>query len=136
MMGCRDTGTHFIIGCDVNSHHTSWGSTNTNNRGEFLFNYIMASGVDVMNRSNRPTFVTSNRQEVIDITTATVCIGNFIKDWHLTEEVSCSDHRYIRLTIMDFNHSVENFCNPRRKKLGVLQNRPVRLSVCVARQNK
>ena len=42
VMGCRAPGTHPIIGCDANSHHTSWGSTNTNNRGESLFNYIMA----------------------------------------------------------------------------------------------
>ena len=74
----------------------------------------MDNGLDITNRSKRAAFVTSNRQEVIDITTVTVCIGNFIKDWHLTEEVSCSDHRYIRLTIMDINHSVEIFCNPRR----------------------
>jgi splicing factor 45 len=66
VMGCRAAGTHLIIGCDANSHHTSWGSTNTNNRGESLFNYIMANGLDIMNRGNRPTFFTSNRQEVID----------------------------------------------------------------------
>jgi splicing factor 45 len=30
---CRAEGTHLIIGCDANSHHTSWGSTNINNRG-------------------------------------------------------------------------------------------------------
>ena len=94
-MGCRAAGTRLIIGCDANSHHTSWGSMNTNNRGESLFNYIMANGLDIMNRSNRPTFFTSNRQEVIDITIATLYIGNFIKDWHASEEVSCSDHRYI-----------------------------------------
>jgi len=25
--GCRDNGTHLIVGCDANSHHTSRGST-------------------------------------------------------------------------------------------------------------
>jgi len=54
----------------------------------------MANGLYIMNSGNRPTFVTSNRQEVIDITIATLYAGNFIKDWHVTEEVSCSDHRY------------------------------------------
>jgi hypothetical protein len=97
--GCRADATHLIVGCDANSHHTSWGSTNINNRGESLFNYIMANGLDIMNRGNKPTFVTSNRQEVIDITIATVYVGNCIKDWHVTEEVSCSDHRYIRFTV-------------------------------------
>jgi hypothetical protein len=70
VMSCRAEGTHLIVGCDANSHHTSWGSTNINNRGESLFNYIMVNGLDIMNRGNRPTFVTSNRQEVTDITIA------------------------------------------------------------------
>jgi hypothetical protein len=25
--------------------------------------------------------------------------GNFLKNWHVSEEVSCSDHRYIQFTI-------------------------------------
>jgi hypothetical protein len=93
VMGCRAQGTHLIISCDANSHHTSWGCTNINNRDESLFNYIMANGLDIMNTGNRPTFVTTNRQEVIDITIATLYAGNRITDWHVTEEVTCSDHR-------------------------------------------
>ena len=85
---CRVEGTHLIISCDANAHHTSWGSMNINNTGESLFNYIMANRLDIMNRGNRPTFVTSNRQEVIAFTIATLYAGNFIKDWHVTEEVS------------------------------------------------
>ena len=93
--GCRADGSHLVIGCDANVHHTTWGSSNINNKGESLFNFIMANDLDIMNKGNRPTFVTCNRQEVIDITIATFYAGNFIKDWHVTEEVSCSDHRYI-----------------------------------------
>jgi len=37
---------------------------------------------------------------------ATFHAGNLIKDWHVTEEVSCSDHRYIRFTVMVIEHSV------------------------------
>ena len=112
--GCRADGTHLIVGCDVNSHHTSWGSTNIKNRGESLFNYIMANGLDIMNRGNKPTFVTSNRQEVINTTIATVYVGNCIKDWHVTEEVSCSDHRYICFTVTGIDRSVEVYRNPHR----------------------
>jgi hypothetical protein len=67
-----------------------------------------------MNRGERPTFVTSNRQEVIDITIATLYAGNFVKNWHVTEEVSCSDHRYIRFTITGIDRIVEVFRNPCR----------------------
>jgi len=93
MTGSRAYGTHLIVGCDANSHHTSWGSTNINNKVEFLFNYIMANGLDIMNRGNKPTFVTSNRQEEINITVSTVYVGKYIKDWHVTGDVSCSDQR-------------------------------------------
>ena len=88
VMGCSAQGTHRIIGCDANLHHTSRGSTNINNRGEPLFNYIMANGLDIMNRGNRPTFVMTNRQEVIDIMIATLYAGNLMKDWNVTEEVT------------------------------------------------
>jgi len=105
VVGCRVEGTHLIIVCEANSHHNFWGSTNIN-RIEPLFNYIMANGWDIMNRGNRPTFVTSNKQEFIDITIATFYAGNFIKDWYVPEEVSCSDHRYIGFTVMSTDHSV------------------------------
>jgi hypothetical protein len=114
VMRCRAEGTHLIIGCDANAHHTSWGSTNTNNRGESLFNYIMANGLDTMNKGNRPTFFTSNRQEVIDITISTFYAGNVIKDWHVTEEVICSDHRYVRFTVTGIDCLVEFYRNPSR----------------------
>jgi hypothetical protein len=107
--GCRAQGTHLIIGCDAN-----WGNTNINNTGESLFNYIMANGLDIMNRGNRPTFVTTNRQEVIDITIAPLYADNLIKDWHVTEEVTCSDHRFIQFTVRGIDHSVKIYRNPRR----------------------
>ena len=136
--GCRTKGTHLIVGCDANSYHTFWGSSNINNSGESLLNYIMANGLDVTNRGNTPTFVTSNRQEVIDITIATLYAGNFIKDWHLTEEVSCSGHRYIRFTVTGIDRSVEVYRNPRRidwesfrtDLLGCLCNMTDKISNC------
>jgi len=67
-----------------------------------------------MNRGNRPTFVTTNRQEVVDITIATFYAGNLIKDWHVSEEVSCSDHRYIRFTVRGIDRLVKIYRNPRR----------------------
>jgi hypothetical protein len=74
----------------------------------------MTNGLDIMNKGNRPTFVMSNRQEVIDITIATFHAGNLIKNWQVTEEVSCSDHTYIRFTIMGTDHSVITYRNPHR----------------------
>jgi hypothetical protein len=97
--GFRAGRIHLIIGCDGNAHNTSWGSSDSNERDESLFNYIMTNGFDIINRGNRPTFITSNRQDVVDITIATFYAGNFVKNWYLSEEVSCSDRRYIRCTV-------------------------------------
>jgi hypothetical protein len=104
--GCRAEGSHLVISCDVNTHHTTWGSSSIN-RGETVFNFIMANDLDIMNKGNKPSFVTFNRQEVVDVTVATFYAGNFIEDWHVTEEVSCSDHRYIQFNITGIDHLVE-----------------------------
>jgi hypothetical protein len=57
-----------IIGCDSSSHHVIWGSTNTNSRWAGLIEYLHGSHLENLNRDDEPTFVTSIRQEVIDIT--------------------------------------------------------------------
>jgi hypothetical protein len=67
VMGCRAQGTHLIIDCDANSQHTSWGSTNINNRGESLFNYIMANGVDISNRGNRHTLLRLSGRKLLTL---------------------------------------------------------------------
>jgi hypothetical protein len=56
------------MGCDDNTHHTVWGSTNTNQRGESLLG-LMANNLTIANQGNKPTFVTAVRKEVLDVTT-------------------------------------------------------------------
>ena len=67
-----------------------------------------------MNRGNKPTFLKSDMQEIIDITIATFYVGNCVKDWHVTEEVSCSNYRYTRFTVTGTDRSVEVYRNPHR----------------------
>jgi hypothetical protein len=69
-----------------------------------------------MNQGNRPTFVTSTRKEVIDITIATIycMLAILLKDWNVTGEVSCSHHRYIRFNITGIDRSPEVYRNPCR----------------------
>ena len=33
---CQEEGVWLVLGCDANAHHTIWGSTNINPRGEAL----------------------------------------------------------------------------------------------------
>lgn len=95
-------GTPIIMGGDVNAHHTVWGSTNINARGEKLLEYIATTDLVIMNRGIEPTFITKTRKEVLDITLASCSIQSKIKRWHVSPEDSLSDHREINF-IVDFS---------------------------------
>jgi len=52
-----------IVGADCIAHSQLWGSSDTNERGENLMDFIMGSNLDVINQGHKPTFVIANRQE-------------------------------------------------------------------------
>lgn len=60
----RENGVPMLLGCDANSHHIVWGSTNINPRGTLLLQFIVDRNLGILNRGNVPTFVTKNREEV------------------------------------------------------------------------
>jgi hypothetical protein len=64
----KDKGLELLLGCDANSHHEVWGSTNINPRGESLLDFIMRTRLHILNTGKEPTFLESRRQEVLDIT--------------------------------------------------------------------
>lgn len=96
---CEREGLELIISADSNAHHTIWGSERTNSRGEELFNYLFTTHLRILNRGSEPTFVTSRAQTIIDLTLATEQVSQFILDWHVSNELSCSDHRWIRFNL-------------------------------------
>ncbi|XP_073948990.1 uncharacterized protein [Choristoneura fumiferana] len=87
--------TGLIIGCDANAHHVIWGSSDVNKRGEKLLDFLVSSSLQIMNKGNDPTFVNAKRGEVIDVTLATNNICRNITKWHVSNETTLSDHRYI-----------------------------------------
>lgn len=40
---CNSNGLELILGCDANAHHTAWGSSDVNGRGERLLDYILSA---------------------------------------------------------------------------------------------
>ena len=80
---CKQNNKQFIIGCDANSHHTIWGSTDINNRGEDLYEYISTNTIDLCNKGDHPTFITKNRQEVLDLTISTPFMATHINKRYL-----------------------------------------------------
>ncbi|KAL0868096.1 hypothetical protein ABMA27_008734 [Loxostege sticticalis] len=87
-----------IIGCDANAHNTAWGSTGNNVRGDKLLDYLVSSTMHIVNRGNKPTFVTARRKEVIDITLANSRALRKITNWYVSDEITLSDHKRICFT--------------------------------------
>ncbi|GJQ85857.1 hypothetical protein Trydic_g15317 [Trypoxylus dichotomus] len=61
---------------------------------------------------NKPTFVTVSRTEVIDVTVCTLRFARWVKHWHVSDEPSLSDHRYIRFDIELQQVSKMSYRNP------------------------
>ncbi|XP_029054158.1 uncharacterized protein LOC114881513 [Osmia bicornis bicornis] len=116
---CADNGLHLVIGCDANSHHTVWGSTNTNGRGTALLEYLATTGLEILNIGSSPTFGTSRRQEVIDLTLGSAKVIQVIKHWQVRDKSPLSDHRLItfKLTGNREGGTGEAYRNPKATNL-------------------
>lgn len=110
-------GLELVIGCDCNSHHTVWGSTNTNKRGTNLLEFIGSNDLEILNRGAGHTFVTSRRQETIDITICSRSISRSILSWRVSDEVTLSDHRYIQFHMAADKIVVPPYRNPRNTNI-------------------
>ena len=115
MEACKNRGLQLVVGCDANAHHIIWGSTDINRRGTSLLEYLSTTELEILNRGSKPTFVTTRRQEVIDITLGSKKVAQAIKDWQVAEEVTLSDHRLIEFKLAgDANREpTEVYRNPR-----------------------
>jgi hypothetical protein len=96
---CESENLYLIVGCDSNPHHVAWGSTNCNGRGEALMEYLNSSSLEILNRGNKPTFCSGNRQEVFDITLGSCRLLESINAREVASEPSLSDHRQLLFTL-------------------------------------
>jgi Endonuclease-reverse transcriptase len=110
----RINGKQLILGCDSNAHHLSWGSTDTNERGVRVLDFISSNGLEFLNVGNEPTFVTSNRAEVLDITLVSPFLRNKIRDWRVSKEPSFSDHLCIEFSVSSLQPEKQEYRNPKR----------------------
>ncbi|XP_046802074.1 uncharacterized protein LOC124418767 [Lucilia cuprina] len=85
-----------IMGADANAHHTVWGSSDINARG------------------SEPTFIVSNRREVLDITLVSSMHHDRIRGWRVSSDCSFSDHQYIDFEIVVDKVAPKPFINRRR----------------------
>ena len=107
-------GLDLVAGCDANGHHQLWGSSDTNARGESIFDFIISTNLLICNKGNDPTFRNRIRQEVIDITLATDSITTRVKDWRVSDVCSFSDHSRILFNVETSVEVSKPFRNPRK----------------------
>lgn len=96
---CERSDLELVVGTDSNAHHPLWGMSNINNRGKTLVEYLFTTNLNVINIGSEPTFINKRSKTIIDLTLATAGITGEISEWHVSQEASCSDHRWIRFDI-------------------------------------
>ena len=101
---CTRKGWSLILGSDVNSHNTAWGSSDCNPRGDNLLEYIMTTDLQICNRGNAPTFSNIIRSEVIDITLVSTGLADNIENWQVSHRETFSDHNLIEFEL-NFDHT-------------------------------
>ena len=97
---CIDKDLPLVVGGDANAHHTLWGSTNINDRGLELMDYLRANSLPWCNVGNTPTFVTKTREEVLDITFTNLKADGVVSDWKVSCDSSISDHSIINFSLI------------------------------------
>jgi hypothetical protein len=76
--------------------------------------YLVNINLSILNKGNKPTFVISNRKKVIDLTLGTDKIEDLVINWHVSDEISLSDHRYIVFQVGDLEVTRLTYRNPKR----------------------
>ena len=96
----NDTKATLIITSDTNAHHKIWGDKNTDKRGEDLLNTLTQNSLDIVNNGNKPTFTnTRDHKSIIDVTMSNSKGTRDITNWHVSDQFTNSDHKYIRFSI-------------------------------------
>ena len=56
---------YLVVSCDSKAHHSLWGTTNCQSRGEALVEFLNTTNLEILNRGNEPTFSSGGRSEVM-----------------------------------------------------------------------
>lgn len=103
-----------LIGCDANAQNEVWGSTDNNWRGNELLDFTLKGNLVVLNTRAEPTFVTSTRSKVLDITFCNEWIKSWVHGYRVSHEPSMLDHGMIEATVNSVIPLVVWFRYPRK----------------------
>ena len=114
---CKSNHHQLIIGCDANAHSTVWGSRDINKRGESILDFLLLYNLEIANKGNTPTFMSSRYNSVIDLTITTPSLHNKIKDWRVSDEETLSDHKMLEFCLAESHTFTNSFFNPKKMDL-------------------
>jgi hypothetical protein len=92
---CLQKNLEVIICADTNAHSTLWGCDSNNGRGDLFDDFLINTNLRVSNVGQCPTFLRQGAETIIDVTFATPCVANMIKNWEVWDRFVFSDHRRI-----------------------------------------
>ena len=111
---CRKKNLHLLIACDANAHNVAWGCKDTNERGTHVMDFVLVNSLNILNSGNEPTFANAIRTEILDLTLCTRFLRTKISNWHVSDEMSLSDHRYVQFVINAGKKEKTYFRNPKK----------------------
>jgi hypothetical protein len=99
-------GTGILIAMDSNARSTTWHDRTTNHRGVMLDEFLASVQLHILNEDHNITTYQSGRGfSNIDLTVTTNSLLRAVEDWKVSEQVSCSDHNYIKFAIRQGSYS-------------------------------
>ena len=66
-----------------------------------MIRFILSNELFVINRGSNPTFQSTTRNEIIDLTIATQALSERVVDWEVSKDESCSDHNIITFRVCE-----------------------------------
>ena len=92
-------GANIVLCLDSNAHSKSWGSPETDRRGELMEDFIVHHDLILVNRGTAATFDSGRATSIIDITLCTRQMASRLSDWMVLEKFAFSDHKRIRFSL-------------------------------------
>ncbi|XP_026328947.1 uncharacterized protein LOC113236935 [Hyposmocoma kahamanoa] len=111
---CEQNGQHIIVATDSNAHHPLWGMELANDRGKSLTEYLFTTNLQMLNKGKVPTSINKRCRTITVLTLVSEQAVSLVKNWHVSEEASFSDHRWIRFTLQTATKEHQPKRNPRK----------------------
>ena len=93
-------GKRLIIGMDCNAESSLWSPRDTDDNGANIAAMIQETDLIVQNeKSQPPTYETENGESYIDVTLSSQSMSDYIREWKVRRDWTCSDHNAIEIRI-------------------------------------